>query len=117
MTTQTKIGILGAAGRMGQMLVREISSGEFPCVLGAGVDQDGNAKAAFQSCDVLIDFTAPAASAVHAAMAADFKKPLVIGTTGFSKAEEAQLAAAAKSAPIFHSANMSVGVNILAAFI
>jgi 4-hydroxy-tetrahydrodipicolinate reductase len=53
----------------------------------------------------------------HAALANQNKKPLVVGTTGLTAVEEAGLTAASKNAPVFYSANMSVGVNILAVFI
>lgn len=112
-----KIAILGAAGRMGKMLVQEVSSGAYPCALGAAVDKGGDAEAAFKNCDALIDFTTPAATLEHAALANQYKKPLVVGTTGLTAVEEAALIAAAKNAPLFYSANMSVGVNVLAAFI
>jgi 4-hydroxy-tetrahydrodipicolinate reductase len=117
MAEQPKIGILGARGRMGDMLVQQLSTGVYPCALGAAVDKEDDISAAFASCDVLIDFTTPGATAAHAALAVQHKKPLVVGTTGVAKAEGAALEAAAKSVAVFYSANMSVGVNLLAAFI
>lgn len=108
-----QIGILGARGRMGQMLVGEISSGRYPATVGAEVDVGGDQDAAFRSCDVLIDFTSPAACLEHAALAHQYKKPLVIGTTGLGAVEEAALLVAAKNAPLLRAANMSLGVTLL----
>ena len=125
-----KIGILGAGGRMGRMLIAEVLSGHYSCTLGAAVDhanhgQDAgggvkisaDAEAAFKICDTLIDFTAPAASVEHAGLAQKYKKALVIGTTGFGEAQDAAIDDAARAAPILRSYNMSVGVNVLAALV
>lgn len=137
MDMKIRIGILGAAGRMGQMVAREIlSRQDGACVLAAAVDHDkswalgrdsgemlgagpcgvkisADKEGAFAACDVLIDFTTPDATERHAALAHLHKKALVVGTTGLSMVEEAALEAAAKNAPVLHSANMSVGVNLL----
>jgi 4-hydroxy-tetrahydrodipicolinate reductase len=108
-----KIGILGAKGRMGQMIAAEIRAMPSSATPGAEVDVGGDREAAFMSCDVLIDFTAPAATAEHAALARKYKKPLVIGTTGLGAAEQAALKSAAAETAIFYSANMSVGASLL----
>lgn len=106
-----KIGILGAKGRMGRMIAEEISASNG--TIAAAVDAGDDTESAFKTCDVLIDFTCPTASVRHAALAAQFQKPLVIGTTGFSDVETAEIKAAATKAPILLSANMSLGVNLL----
>jgi 4-hydroxy-tetrahydrodipicolinate reductase len=134
-----KIGVFGAAGRMGQMLVREIAETK-GCKLGGagerlgheaigkdagtlaglaplGVAVAGEPRAVFQASDVVIDFTAPAATVAHAAMAAQLGKPMVIGTTGLKPAETEAVKAAAKRAPIVWAPNMSLGVNILLALV
>jgi 4-hydroxy-tetrahydrodipicolinate reductase len=108
-----KIGILGADGRMGQMIAREILSGKHDAEIGATVGRNGDKHAAFKACDVMIDFTAPAALSEHAALAGQHQKPLVVGTTGLGAAEETALAAAAKKTAVFYAANMSLGVNLL----
>lgn len=137
MAKNIKIGILGAAGRMGQMIAREVlarpeSGGllahalehdkswalgrDIGEMLGAGpcgVKIAADKNAAFAACDVLIDFTSPEATEKHAVLAHQHKKALVVGTTGLSMVEEAALAAAAKAVPVLHSANMSIGVNLL----
>ncbi|MDD9900183.1 MAG: 4-hydroxy-tetrahydrodipicolinate reductase [Alphaproteobacteria bacterium] len=124
----TKIGILGARGRMGQMLLSEIGSGAFKAELGAAIDRaDGvtdngmtitaDTAAGFGASDVLIDFTAPAATRMHVELAADMKKPLVIGTTGLEEVDESALKAASEKSAVFYAANMSLGVNLLASLV
>jgi 4-hydroxy-tetrahydrodipicolinate reductase len=112
-----KIGILGAEGRMGRMIAQEISSGKYKAEVGALIDQGGDKEPAFKSCDVMIDFTAPSACAEHAALAEQYQKPLVVGTTGLKPAEMAALSQAAKKAPVLYAANMSPGVNLLLALV
>lgn len=133
----TRIGVVGAAGRMGQMLVREIA-GTRGAVLGGGTEAPGNAAlgkdpgelagcgptntrigadpaALFAACDAVIDFTVPAASLAHARLAAAAGKAHVIGTTGFSVEDEKAIAEAATRAPIVKAPNMSLAVNLLMA--
>lgn len=131
-----KIGIVGCAGRMGRMLIQEVlatsgavlAGGTEPS--GPAVGQDlgtlvgGNAvgvkvttdtKALFAASDVVIDFTVPAATKVHAELAAASGKALIVGTTGLGDDVRAAIAAASKKAPVVHSPNMSLGVNVLLA--
>jgi 4-hydroxy-tetrahydrodipicolinate reductase len=63
--------------------------------------------------DVLIEFTAPAATLAHAAAAAERDLPMVIGTTGLSRAERETVQGHARRIPIVMAPNMSVGVNVL----
>jgi 4-hydroxy-tetrahydrodipicolinate reductase len=137
-----KIGILGAAGRMGQMIAKEILSQQYNAVIGAAVEHDkswalgkgigeivgggtgsANLKVtsdklhAFQTCDVMIDFTNPEATLEHAALADQYQKRLVVGTTGLTAVEEAALHVASKKTAVFYTANMSIGVNILMALV
>jgi 4-hydroxy-tetrahydrodipicolinate reductase len=132
---ETKIGIVGAAGRMGQMLVRQLvvaggcrltTAGEAPgsallgrdagIVAGAselGVRVTDDTEAVFRGADVVIDFTIPAASARHSDIAARQRTALVIGTTGLDAGQAAQVKAAATHVPIVWAPNMSVGVTLL----
>src|SRR5262249_24102492 len=103
--------------RMGKMIAQELSSGLYPCALRAAVERNDDAETAFKVCDALIGFTPPGPVAALAALAEKHKRPIVVGTTGLSKAEGLALEAAAKTVPIFYSANMSAGVNLLAMFI
>ncbi|MBN9495546.1 MAG: 4-hydroxy-tetrahydrodipicolinate reductase [Alphaproteobacteria bacterium] len=127
-----RIGIVGAAGRMGQMLIREVH-GNATAKLGGAVERAGSdaigrdageiaglgplqvkigsdPAALFDACDAVIDFTAPAASVVHAGLAAAKGKALILGTTGITAADQAKIDAAAKSAVIVQSTNFSPAV-------
>jgi 4-hydroxy-tetrahydrodipicolinate reductase len=134
--TECRIGVVGAAGRMGRVLLRLAATtpgfalaggserpgaAELGRDLGslAGVDDLGLAltddpKPVFAAAAAVLDFTTPAATLAHAALAAATGKALIIGTTGIDAAGEAKLAEAAKRAPIVYAGNMSLGVNLLA---
>lgn len=137
MAEDVRIGIAGAAGRMGATLIREVSAtagcrlvaacerNGHPAVgrdvgdlagLGAlGVAVSDSAEGIFRSAEVVIDFTAPAATASHATFAARHGVALVVGTTGLSAVHEAALAEAAHKVAIVRAANFSIGVNLLLA--
>ncbi len=63
--------------------------------------------------DVIIDFTSINSTLQHVKLAAERKKAMVIGTTGFSKEELEPIKTLAKDIPIVLAPNMSVGVNLL----
>ena len=133
---EVTIGIVGAAGRMGQMLVRQIGdtpgakvvaaseapngaavgkdAGELAGVGRLGVHISGSPDEVFERSEVVIDFTVPQASVAHAEMAARHATAMVLGTTGLSPEEGARIRAAAAKAPIMWADNMSVGVTLLA---
>ena len=136
MTSQTiTIGIPGAAGRIGRMLIREIAAapglelaaatdlpdsdaiGQDSGLL-AGTGANGvmiaDSPSALGAADVIVDFTSPAASVAHAGIAAGAGRALVVGTTGLSEDDEVALAEAAKTIPLVYCANTSVGVTLLA---
>ncbi len=126
-----KVAITGAAGRMGQNLVKLISiaddmqlaavlehahSPQLGNMIGdvtLSSDMDAAAKAA----DVIIDFSVPAALPGLLAAAQQHGTRLVIGTTGLSAADEAAITNAAKTIPIVYSGNFSLGVNVLSALV
>src|SRR5947209_1072957 len=134
-----RLVVMGAAGRMGRMLVRTIT--ELPGVavaaalerpgsdalgedagalaglppLGVPITEDPLQAAA--DADGILDFTAPAASVELAALAAQARIVHVIGTTGLSDADLKKIDAAARHAVIIRSGNMSLGVNLLAALV
>ena len=126
-----KIAIAGAAGRMGQMLIRQIAATEGSSLVGAlegpgsnalgqdagGVKIASDVAAAIASAQVLIDFTVPAATVAHAKVAADKGVAMVIGTTGLNPEQTAAIHEAAKRTPILWAANMSLGINILQALV
>lgn len=105
-----KIGVLGANGRMGKMIVTEVRNSGHDLLVAARAD---NKEALFKDSDVVIDFTTANAVIDHAALAYQHSRPLIIGTTGLGAAEMAGIATAAQRAPVLQSGNMSLGVNIL----
>jgi len=131
-----KIGIVGAGGRMGLALVRQLAATEGCQLVGAterpgapvlgrdvgelaGLGANGVKIAAdplpmFAAAAAVIDFTAPAATLAHAKLAAQAKCIHVIGTTGLEPEHLAAIAAAARHTAVVRSANMSLGVNLLA---
>lgn len=69
-------------------------------------------KSGLQPAQVLIDFTRPEGTMAHLKVCRELGVNMVIGTTGFSEAQKAEIAAAAKDIAIMQSPNMSVGVNV-----
>jgi 4-hydroxy-tetrahydrodipicolinate reductase len=63
--------------------------------------------------DVVLEFTSPAATVEHAALAADLGTAMVIGTTGLSPRQGDEVRQAARRIPIVWAPNMSLGVNVL----
>lgn len=124
-----KVGIAGYTGRVGQLLVNELQSGNWTGLeLAGGTSRKGDENISglltttepeelFQTSDAIIDFTLPEGTMKHAALAAKHEKILVIGTTGLSTQQETELVEHAKSATIVYAANMSLGVNLLLALI
>lgn len=131
--TALPIAIAGATGRMGQMLIAAVRAAPDCCLRGAldradspALGQDAGASAGqpmgvaitadltagLAGARVLIDFTRPEATMRHLAACRAQGVALVIGTTGFSEAQKADIAAAARHIPIVMSPNMSVGVNV-----
>jgi len=84
-----------------------------PIGLSASDDSDG----LFALSDVVIDFTTAAALARHAALAVKHRRALVVGTTGLDAAAMTSLDQAAEQVPVLRSANMSLGVTLLAALV
>lgn len=64
-------------------------------------------------CDVVVDFTNPEASLAQLAVCVNHKRAIVIGTTGFSESQIANILDSAKFIPIVLSPNMALGVNLL----
>ena len=126
-----KIGIVGCAGRMGQMLVHtvaetagaELAGGTElpgspavgkPVIGGAeGLRVTDDAAALFAASDAVIDFTLPGATVGHAELAAEHCTPLILGTTGLSEIEQAAVDRAAEKTAVVQAANFSLGVNLL----
>lgn len=106
-----KVIITGSKGRMGQMLISCAQS--FPEIQVVGqIDLGDDVSQVIAQADVVIDFSLHTATASIAALCARHQKALVIGTTGFSEAEE-QSIRSQTSIPMVWSANYSTGVNAL----
>jgi len=134
-----KIAIFGAGGRMGQAIIRcarrlndfqvvaAVESSKCPLMgkdagivagtMDIGVLITDDARKGAEKADVLIDFSFPSSSAKHALLAAEIKKPIVIGTTGLNKEENDCLKKASAKTAVLSAPNMSLGVNILNAVI
>jgi 4-hydroxy-tetrahydrodipicolinate reductase len=130
----TRIAIAGAAGRMGKALIESVvkqhdaqlvaaivrpgsslmgaDAGELAGVGKTGVRITDSLADVIDGIDVLIDFSAPHATLENAALCARHKKPIVIGTTGFSATEKAVLLDNQAHIPLLLSANFSTGVNL-----
>src|SRR4051812_11509635 len=115
-----KLIICGAGGRMGQALI-SAAKGLGHTVL-AGVERKGVVvhgelttleKLNPAGADAVIDFTAPDASLEHARACAAAKVPIVIGTTGHSTAQRAELEKLGGMSALVVAPNMSVGVNVV----
>lgn len=107
-----RLVVCGATGRMGMRTCRLAEeSSEFQ--IAGRVNTKEPLEFCIQKGDVLIDFSLPEAAPKTIRLAAEHKKPLVMGTTGLGSEEEALLKKASLEIPIVYSANMSVGVNLL----
>ncbi len=126
-----RIGVLGAAGRMGQALAAAIAATP-GATLSGGVERadhptigtafgdgviGGDLAALAAASDVLVDFTAPVALAASLAAARAANCALLVGTTGLEPAEHAVIDAAAADIAVLQAANTSLGVNLLAALV
>ena len=115
-------GIAGIAGRMGRMLIEELAAAGAP--LAGGIDRNGGVNDATLFADiaglaaeaeVVIDFTHASSAREHARMLARAGTAWVLGTTGLSIEEEAEVAEAAKRIPVVYAPNFSPGVNLVLA--
>ncbi|MGJ8569422.1 MAG: 4-hydroxy-tetrahydrodipicolinate reductase [Hoeflea sp.] len=131
--------VVGAAGRMGQTLIRTIAeidgvhlagaierpgsdalgrdAGELAGLGTNGVIVTDDALPVFAKAEGVLDFTAPAATLEFAELAAQARIVHVIGTTGMAESHEARLHAASRHARIVKSGNMSLGVNLLSVLV
>jgi 4-hydroxy-tetrahydrodipicolinate reductase len=129
-----RVAIAGASGRMGRMLIEAVVNAPDLKLAGA-LDQPGspalghdasaflgrNSGVAITAdlneglagAQVLIDFTRPEGTLAHLAVCQQHGVKAVIGTTGFSEAQKAEIAEHAKTVGIVFAPNMSVGVNVV----
>lgn len=133
--TPVRVVITGAAGRMGRMLVQAVVQRDDLVLAGAverpespslgadagtlaGLDAlgvpvvDGLASV-LADADVVVDFTAPAATLAHVAACREAGVAMVIGTTGLDAEGIAVLDAAAGEIPLVVAPNYGIGINVL----
>lgn len=113
----TKLAIHGSAGRMGQRLIA-LADADADLTVSAAIDAahaDGPQLAglAAGACDVLIDFTLPAGCRAALERCVQIGTPIVVGTTGLTPEDQANLDAAAKTIPVLQATNFSQVVNVL----
>ena len=128
-----RVAVAGSSGRMGRMLVEAVRAAD-DCVLAGALGSAGNPNlgadaAAFlghstgvaitadlheglKNAGVLIDFTRPEGTLAHLRVCRSLGVNAVVGTTGFSEAEKAEIADIAEHIAIVLAPNMSVGVNV-----
>ena len=129
MTMAHTIAVAGASGRMGQMLIAAIRAADdceltgaldlagspgvgHPAFAGGLVRVQADLRLGLANAKSLIDFTRPEGTLAHLRICRELGVNAVIGTTGFSDAQKAEVTAAAKDIAIMLSPNMSVGVNV-----
>lgn len=130
-----KLAIVGAAGRMGCSLIRDLvsfreyslvaaidrpdipvlgeDSGTHAGTRPTGVPITADLKAAIQAADAVIDFSFHTSVPATAELVREFRRPFLVGTTALDAAERAAVEAAAEVAPVLLAANMSLGINVL----
>jgi 4-hydroxy-tetrahydrodipicolinate reductase len=130
-----KVGLVGVAGRMGQTLVKAclntsgmvltgaverkdspsigMDVGEVAGMLRLGIPVKDDLADVIDDIDVLIDFTRTESTLKHVQICRRAGKRIVIGTTGFSPEEKAEIQDAAKDIAVVMAPNMSVGVNVV----
>ena len=128
-----RIAIAGATGRMGQMLIEAVCAADDLQLSGAldradspaigldaaafagqntGIRISADLRLGLSGAHVLIDFTRPEGTLAHLQICRQLGVNAVIGTTGFSEAQKAEIALIAKDIAIVMAPNMSVGVNV-----
>jgi 4-hydroxy-tetrahydrodipicolinate reductase len=118
------LAITGCMGRMGQQLIKSSRTNKnFKLVSLTenktinkkiyGIKPDLNTLNAFKKANVIIDFTIPKCTLGVLKIAAQQKKRVVIGTTGFTQKEENLIKKFSKKIPILKAGNMSLGINLL----
>jgi len=130
----TRVAVTGAAGRMGKTLIEAITAAPGMALAGAlehggssllgcdagelaGVGRNGIAvthrlEDIVSQVDVVIDFTVPLATLANVEICRSAGVPIVVGTTGFTAAEQAGVASAAATIAVCKASNFSTGVNL-----
>ena len=126
-----KVGVIGAGGRMGRMLIEAVQNNP-KTILNAAIERQGSSlvgsdagevaaigrlevqivdelEAVINDIDVLIDFSLPDATEKNMQVCAEHNVAMVIGTTGFNEAQEQVLATASEKIAIVYAGNYSTG--------
>ena len=133
-TKPIRVVIIGAAGRMGKMLIKACDEHSDFQIVGAtersgsaflgidcgalgGVGDNGiritdAIETTLDNAQAVIDFSLPDSTVDNVAACADAGCAMVIGTTGLTAAQHAKMRAAAQHIPIIYAPNMSVGINL-----
>ena len=129
-----KVGVIGAGGRMGRMLIEAVNDNP-QITLNAAIERQGSSlvgadagevaaighlnvqivddlQAVVDDIDVLIDFSLPDATEKNMQVCAEHNVAMVIGTTGFNEQQEQVLAEASKKIALVYAGNYSTGVNL-----
>ena len=128
------VGVIGAGGRMGRMLIEAVQNNP-QTMLRAAIERQGSSlvgadagevaavgcldvqivddlQAVISDIDVLIDFSLPDATEKNMQICAEHGVAMVIGTTGFNEQQEQVLAKASEQIAIVYAGNYSTGVNL-----
>ena len=111
-TAALRVAVAGASGRMGRMLIDAVQAAP-DCTLAGTLDIGSDVRTGLADAQVLIDFTRPEGSLAHLAVCRELGVKAVIGTTGFSDAQKAQISEHARHIAIVMAPNMTVGVNVV----
>lgn len=133
-STTIKVGIIGAGGRMGRMLIEAVTNNPQTTLAAAierrgsslvgvdagelvGLDKNGvilsdDLQAELSKIEVLIDFSLPDSTEKNVQLCAQHKVAMVIGTTGLSETQEQGLNKACEQIPVVYAGNYSTGVNV-----
>ena len=120
----TRIIITGACGKMGRV-INDIVNTRDDCEITAGIDIAGEQYADFpvykklfdlpEKPDVIIDFSHPSALTTVLNYCKKRKLPVILATTGYTDEQKKEFTEASKEIPVFFSANMSLGINLIIA--
>ena len=129
-----RIAIAGASGRMGRMLIEAVQNADDTVLAGAldiegspalgtdaaaflgqtsGVHITSDLRTGLKDAKYLIDFTRPEGTLAHLRVCRELGVNLIIGTTGFTDEQKAEIQDAARDIAIVMAPNMSVGVNVV----
>ena len=106
-----RIAVVGASGRMGQVIIESINQSD-KATLGVSLDKGDDLNSVIDQFDVVIDFTRPEATLKYLEICKQANKAMVIGTTGFDEIGLEAINGAAQKIPVVFAPNMSIGVNL-----